>query len=143
MFHAIWSEFYLPLLDNTQNTVKNSSYFAKFMKGQYLDADQLLVSFDIVSLFSKISVDLAIKVAKVRLRNDESLWQRTSLPVEDIINLLSFFSFFSLQLSYVLFEATYYIYVNTTNNHYGSLLLSTKPLGFVWKPGILTRILVP
>ena len=35
-------------------------------------------------------VDLAIKVATKRLRQDATLLQRTSLPVEDIIDLLPF-----------------------------------------------------
>ena len=61
------------------------------MRGQYLDVDQFLLSFDVVSLFSTIPVDLAIKVTKDRLRNDESLSLRTSLPVGDIIDVLSFF----------------------------------------------------
>ena len=40
-------------------------------------------------LFIKISVDLGVEVAKERLKEDASLGQRTSLPVEDIIHLLS------------------------------------------------------
>ena len=44
----------------------------------------------VVSLFTKIPVDLAVKVAEERLGEDASLGQRTSLPVEDIIHLLSF-----------------------------------------------------
>ena len=67
--HAIWLEFYLPFLGNTHNTVKKSSYFAKFMRGQSLEADQLLVSVDAVSLFCKIPADLAIIVSKDRPRN--------------------------------------------------------------------------
>ena len=54
--------------------------------------------------FTKIPVDLAIKVAKERLRNDASLGQRTSLPVEDIVELLSF----CLNTTYFVFEGTYY-----------------------------------
>jgi hypothetical protein len=38
----------------------------------------------------QIAVDLAIKVVTKRLRQDATLLQRTSLPVEDIIDLLSF-----------------------------------------------------
>ena len=63
--------------------MKNSQHFAEFIRGQTLDADQLLVSFDVISLFTKIPVDLAIKVATKRLRYDDFLWQRTSLPLED------------------------------------------------------------
>ena len=47
-------------------------------------------NFDVVSLFTKIPVNLAVKVAEEILREDASLGQRTSLPVGDIIHLLSF-----------------------------------------------------
>ena len=85
-------------------TVKNSAHFAEFIRGETPDADGVLVSFDVVSLFTKIPVDLAIKVAKERLRNDGSLGQRTSLPVEDIVDLLSY----CLNTTYFVFEGTYY-----------------------------------
>ena len=83
-----------PVVGNTDNTVKNSQHVAEFIRGETLDADQMLVSFDVVSLFTKIPVDLAIKVATNRLRYDDSnLWQRTSLPLEDITDLLIVFLF--------------------------------------------------
>jgi hypothetical protein len=37
-------------LGNTENTVKNSCHFAEFVRGITLKADQVLVSFDVVSL---------------------------------------------------------------------------------------------
>ena len=104
MFRATWLEFYLLVVGNTDNTVKNSQHFAEFIRGQTLDADQMLVSFDVVSLFTKIPVDLAIKVATNRLRYDDSLWQRTSLPLEDITDLLTF----CLNTTQFVFEGTYY-----------------------------------
>jgi hypothetical protein len=66
---------------NTENTVKYSCHFAEFVRGKTLKADQVLVSFDVVSLFINIPVDLAIKVETKRLRQDATLLQRTSLPV--------------------------------------------------------------
>ena len=80
----------LPVVGNTDYTVKNSCEFADFIRDKTLNACEELVSFDVVSLFTKIPVDLAVKVAEERLREDASLGQRTSLPVEDIIHLLSF-----------------------------------------------------
>jgi hypothetical protein len=64
----------------------------------------VLVSFYVVSLFTNIPVDLAIKVAAKRLRQDATLLQRTSLPVEDIIDLL----YFCLNATYFVFEGCYY-----------------------------------
>ena len=78
-----------PVVGNTDYTVKNSCEFADFIRDKTLNACEELVSFDVVSLFTKIPVDLAVKVAEERLREDASLGQRT-LPVEDIIHLLSF-----------------------------------------------------
>ena len=55
-------------------------------------------------LFTKIPVALAVKVAEERLGEDASLGLRTSLPVEDIIHLLSF-CFKTTQFTY---HGTYY-----------------------------------
>ena len=52
----------------------------------------------------KIPIDLAVRVAKERLREDASLEQRTSLPVEDIIHLLSF----CLKTTQLAYNGTYY-----------------------------------
>ena len=52
----------------------------------------------------EIPVDLAVKVAEERLRQDASLGQRTSLPVEDIILLLSF----CLKTTQFAYNGTYY-----------------------------------
>ena len=69
-----------PVVGNTVKTVKNSLEFADFIRGKTLDAEDELVSFDVVSLFTcKIQVDLSIKVAKKRLREDASLEERTFL----------------------------------------------------------------
>ena len=93
-----------PVVGNTENTVKNSCHFAEFVRGKTLKADQVLVSFDVVSLFTNIPVDLAITVAAKRRRQDATLLQRTSLPVEDIIDILSF----CLNTTYFVFEGCYY-----------------------------------
>jgi hypothetical protein len=70
----------------------------------------VLISLDVVSLFTNIPVDLAIKVATKSLRHDATLLQRTSLPVGDI-DLLGFFC---LNTTYFLFEGCYYQQVFVT-----------------------------
>ena len=93
-----------PVIGNTDYTVKNSCEFADFIRDKTLNACEELVSFDVVSLFTKIPVDLAVKVAEERLREDAFLGQRTSLPVEDIIHLLSF----CLKTTQFAYNGTYY-----------------------------------
>ena len=93
-----------PVVGNTDYTVKNSCEFADFIRDKTLNACEELVSFDVVSLFTKIPVDLAVKVAEERLREDASLGQRTSLLVDDIIHLLSF----SLKTTQFAYNGTHY-----------------------------------
>ena len=51
--------------------------------------EETLVSIDVVSLFTSVPTDLAIRVACNRLESDTSLSERTSLNVDDIMDLLS------------------------------------------------------
>ena len=46
-----------------------------------------MVSFDVVSLFTCVPIDEALKVIEQRLNEDETLMERTSIPVEDICAL--------------------------------------------------------
>ena len=86
-------------------TVKNNFLeFADFISDKTLDAEYELVSFDVVSVFTKIPVDLAIEVVIKRLREDVSLERRTSLPVDFLIDLL----FFCLNTTYFVYHGTYY-----------------------------------
>jgi len=56
-----------------------------------LAEDEILVSFDIVSLFTCIPIGLAVQVARRRLESDLFLPERTDLSVDDIVGLLSLF----------------------------------------------------
>ncbi len=60
------------------------------MKHVKLGEDDELVSFDNVSLFTSISVELAIRVNTEMLSNDDAFQDRTSTPADDIVDLLDF-----------------------------------------------------
>ena len=102
------AKFLSPVVGNTENTVKNFCHSAEFVRGKTLKADQVLVSFDVVSLFTNIPVDLAIKVATKRLSKTGCHFVTKnialSLSVEDTIDLLSF----CLNTTYFVFEGCYY-----------------------------------
>ena len=61
-----------------------------FLKNIIVPPDCVMASFDVVSLFTSVPRDLAVNTARLKLKEDESLSQRTSLAVDDICDLLSF-----------------------------------------------------
>ena len=66
--------------------VKNSEEFVKSVTSVKIEETEILVSFDVISLFSKIPVDLAIKVAQERLYKLQNLNELTKWSVNDICN---------------------------------------------------------
>ena len=52
--------------------------------------DEVMVSFDVVSLFTAIPVNKACEYIRNKLNNDTTLHLRTSLNTDDIISLLEF-----------------------------------------------------
>lgn len=77
-----------PLVGNTSSAVKNSTEFVEFISTQKLRQGEFLVSFDVVSLSTRVPVDLAISVAKYRLELDDTLQDQTNLSVSNILSLL-------------------------------------------------------
>ena len=84
------SRFLSPLIGNTDSHVRNSSEFASFIRSKSLQPNEVLVSFDVVSLFTNIPVELAVDVARRRLEADPSLDSRTSLTADELVRLLAF-----------------------------------------------------
>ena len=69
--------------------MKNSKSFAEYITTQALTTEEILVSFDVVSLFTCIPTGLAVQVARRKLEDDPSLPGRTDLSVDDIVGLLN------------------------------------------------------
>ena len=92
-----------PLLGATSSTVRNSKDFVSFVRSINLD-EEVLVSCDVVSLFTKVPVDLALQIAHARLLDDDTLDTRSGLSVAAIKSLLSL----CLNATYFSYQGVFY-----------------------------------
>ena len=64
------------------------------------------MSVDVVSLFTRVPLDLAVEVEQRRLDNDDTLCDRTSLSVQEVVRLFSFC--LSAMYMYLSFQGEFY-----------------------------------
>jgi len=58
-----------PLIGKSKHHVRNSSDFASSITHELLETDEIMVSFDVVSSFTKDPIQLALNIAKQRLQS--------------------------------------------------------------------------
>ena len=85
-------------------TVKNSYEFVKQLKYLTISHDECMVSFDVISLFTKISVDLAKTIVLERLKKDDTLDDRSDLTLTDIMTAVNL----CLDNTYLYFHGKFY-----------------------------------
>ena len=79
-----------PLVGASGYILNKTEDLSAKMRGVELRDDEVLVSYDVKSLFTNVPVNESIAICEKRLREDESLKDRTEMSVETIIKLLSF-----------------------------------------------------
>ena len=78
--------------------------FTKQVANQEIAEDEVMVSFDVVSLFTAIPVDKACVYIRKKLDEDTTLHSRTKLTTDEIISLLEF----TLSNNYFMFNDSVY-----------------------------------
>ena len=71
------------LAGHTSSHIKNSRQFTEMIGSVHVESDDILVSFDVSSLFTNVPVGKAVFVIRERLREGETLRQDPSLPRTD------------------------------------------------------------
>ena len=78
-----------PLIGKSPSYARNLSHFVEIIKNAPILSNQM-VSPDVVSLFTKVPTEEALSVARGRLASDSSLEERTCIPVDNLIEILTF-----------------------------------------------------
>ena len=93
-----------PLSGTTDSYVKDSSAFVECISQTTILKSDVLVSFDVVSLFTRVPVDGALDVISKLLLQDETLPERTTIPAPDLCRLIEL----CLKSTYFRFGDTFY-----------------------------------
>ena len=78
-----------PLLEE-KYLVTSSVVFAQHVRDQPITEDEIMVSFNVVALFTSIPLDLALQIVCEKLQQDFTLTERTDISVTNIMRLLEF-----------------------------------------------------
>ena len=79
-----------PIQNHSGHSVSNSLQFSKETTDIDTQDDEIMVSFDFVSLFTAIPIDKTCNCIRKKLENGPSLHCRTRLDIDDIVSLLNF-----------------------------------------------------
>ncbi|XP_077523139.1 uncharacterized protein LOC144133978 [Amblyomma americanum] len=101
---------FAPLVVKGSTFIRNSCEFIEKVRDISVDDDDLMVSFDVKSLFTSVPVDLAVDVCGAALHSDEKLGERTPFEAPDLLRLLKF----CLENTYFVFRGALYKQVHGT-----------------------------
>ena len=76
-----------PLVRKSNSFVKDLTHFIKFIKDAHLDSNDVLVSFNVVSLFTKVPIPDSIEIVK----------HKTNIEITSLVELCLKSTFFSFQ----------------------------------------------
>ena len=88
----------------SDRNVKNSYKFVEFLSGLTIESNEIMVSFDVVSLFTKIPVNLALQIVEDRLQACQNLEEITNWTVNNICTGLRI----CLEATYLRFRGKYF-----------------------------------
>ena len=76
-----------PLARSSETSITNTGEFIERLKVDIISGGDMMVSFDVVSLFTRVPLKEAMEVIFARFEQDETLEERTNIPVHDICHL--------------------------------------------------------
>jgi hypothetical protein len=76
-----------PLVGNSPSFVKDSKHLVDILQEVEADADDIMTSFDVESLFTNVPTEETLDILKEKLDKDETLSSRTPIPKDSVMAL--------------------------------------------------------
>ncbi len=86
---------------STKGFLCNSAHFSELINQRQVRNNELMVSFDVSSLFTNVPDEEALDIVKDRLEADHSIHDRTNLSITSLIDILN-----------MCLKSTYFLYNN-------------------------------
>ena len=87
---AFLADTLFPLKRNSDFAVTNSAHFSSTVSREKIQNHNIMVSFDVESLFSNVFIEGALEAARRKFECDPSLADRTTFTPAQIVDLLDF-----------------------------------------------------
>ena len=62
------------------NNAKNSTTFSNYMRNVSIEDDEIMVSFDVTSLYTNIPITDTLNIIKDYVNNDDQFTKKTAIP---------------------------------------------------------------
>ena len=125
-----------PLTGQTVAHVKDSHDFRNMILKERIDESEIIVSFDVKTLYTNVPIDKTLEVIGNKLINDQSLEERSVLSPEQITKLVEV----CLKITYFVYNSEYYeqlegaamgspvspIVVNIFMEHFEEIVLDSR-----------------
>ena len=77
---------------NENNSAKNSTMFSNYIRNIPIEDDKIMVSFDVTSLYTNISIIDTLNIIKVYVNNDDQFTRKKGIPQDklflDLVHLV-------------------------------------------------------
>ena len=75
-------------VQDENNNAKNSTMFSNYIRNVLIEDDEIMVSFDVTSLYTNISIIDTLYIIKDYVNNDDQFTRKTAIPQNKFLDLV-------------------------------------------------------
>ena len=76
------------ILKDGNNNAKNSTTFSNYIRNVPIEDDEIMVSFDVTSLYTNIPIIDTLNIIKDYVNNDDQFTRKTAIPQDNFLDLV-------------------------------------------------------